>query len=147
MKKLLYILLLMVISMTCFVFGFSKGLDQKETMKQSFRTALYQAEKDLKSLKLQSQVDVGQELHDLTFRSLEQKLQSMVMVYMTEVPIGPSTMKDAQDFLNNLNTFTSEQQLTLYANKKHWAFDESVSFINSGLDAIAKGEPANRQSE
>ena len=147
MKKLVNVLLLVLMGLACFVAGFYKGLDQKETMKQSFRTALHQAEKDFKSLKLQSQVDAGQELHDLTFRSLEQNLQSMVMVYMTAVPIGPSTMKATQDFLKDLNTFTSEQQLTLYANKKHWAFDETVSFISSGLDAIAKGEPANHRSE
>lgn len=60
MKKFISILIMMFVGLACYVAGFYQGLDEKESNKQSFRTALYHAQSNLKSLQLQSQADADE---------------------------------------------------------------------------------------
>ncbi|WP_154224081.1 hypothetical protein [Marinicella rhabdoformis] len=147
MKKISTVLLFIAITSSCFVAGLFVGLDQKETMKQSFRSALHQAQTHLKSLQLQTQPDKSEALLALTQRSLELNLQSMVLMYMSDYEIDQHSFQSAQKLIKDMNEFSEQQNMTLFSDKNHWRFPETVAYIQNNLVNITNGAPADKREK
>lgn len=118
-------LLFTTIDLACFVAGLYGGLDQKATMQQSFKSALYQAQTNLKSLQLQAQPDKLLALHETTQRWLELNLQSMVLLYMAYYEIDQHSFQTAQMLNKELNKFSEQQNMSLFSGENHWRFPKN----------------------